>query len=90
MATTKKMLLVTDAAGKIVAAAHLSEAPQRSSINVGIRPLPGQQAHEVDVPEELTRLTSGHAFYLALSHATFTPCPGKIHFKPSTSEKLGH
>jgi hypothetical protein len=35
MATTKKMLLVTDAAGKIVAAAHLSEAPQRSSINVG-------------------------------------------------------
>ena len=86
MSTTKKMLIVTDAEGKIIAAAHLDDA-QRSGPNVGVVPLPGQTIHEVDVPEALTKLRSGHEFHLALSRARLNPMTGKIEFKPVVLRK---
>jgi len=86
MTATKKMLLVTDAVGNIVAAAHLG-GPQHGTTSVGVVPLPGQTIHEVEVPEALTRLTSGSAFHQALSGASRDPATGRIVFKPVALKK---
>ena len=49
MAAKTKMLVVTDGAGRILAAAHTPGKP--SKMNVGISALSGQVFHEVEVPE---------------------------------------
>jgi hypothetical protein len=89
MAAKKKMLIVTDPSGKIVAAAHLDQGGQ-PGMSAAITPLPGQTVHEVEVPGELARLTSGPAFHSALSQAQFTPGTGKLKFKPVTWKKVKH
>jgi len=71
MATTRKMLVLTDATGRIVAAAHPGAASS-SGMGVGITQLPGQTIHEVDVPEAVTRLT-GRDFHQMVSGARFVP-----------------
>jgi hypothetical protein len=86
MPTEKKMLLVTDAAGQILAVAHKYDG-QPSKMNVGLAPLPGQEIHEVDIPEHLVRLKSGHDFHLALSQARFHRSTGKIAFPKITYKK---
>ena len=89
MASTKRMLVVTDAAGRIVAAAHPHDG-KPSKMNVGISALPGQEIHEVDIPEEVTRLKSGHDFHMAISHAKFQRTTGTIEFPKITVKKLKH
>lgn len=75
-----KMLLITNEAGGIVGAAHLPGKSSRKE-NVALEPLPGQRVHQVDVPDSIARLSSGHHFHLALSHATFDAASGKLTFK---------
>jgi hypothetical protein len=89
MASMKRMLLVTDAAGRILAAAHPNEG-KPSKMNIGISPLPGQEIHEVEIPEGLTRLKAGHDFHMALSHAKFHRATGKLDFPDITFKKIKH
>lgn len=89
MASKIKMLLVTDAAGHILAAAHKSDG-KSSKVNVGFSPLPGQEIFEVEVPEELTRLKAGHDFHMALSHARFHRATGKIDFPEVNYKRIKH
>jgi hypothetical protein len=89
MASRKKMLVVTDAAGRILAAAHPPQ-DKPSKMNVGISALPGQEIHEVEIPEELTRLKSGHEFQMALSHAKFLPASKTFEFPDVTLKKVRH
>ncbi len=89
MASKTKMLVVTDAAGRILAAAHPNRG-KSSKMNVGLSPLPGQELHEVEVPEELTRLKSGHDFHMALNHAQFHRASGKLAFPEVNFKKLKH
>jgi hypothetical protein len=51
-----------------------------SGVNVGIAALPGQEIYEVEIPEVLTRLRSGHEFYAALSQGEFDRASGKMIF----------
>jgi hypothetical protein len=89
MASTKRMLLVTDASGRVLAAAHPNEGSP-SKMNVGLAPLPGQEIHEVDVPEALLRLKAGHEFQMALSHAKFERATGKLRFPEVSYKKVKH
>lgn len=89
MASRKKMLVVTDAAGRILAAAHPPQ-DKPSKMNIGISALPGQEIHEVEIPEELTRLKSGHEFHMALSHAKFQPGTRTIEFPQVSFKKVKH
>jgi hypothetical protein len=83
------MLVVTNAAGRVAAAAHMPEG-QPSKMNVGIKALPGQEIHEVQVPEEITRLKSGHEFHVALSHATFNRATRTLEFPKVTYKRVEH
>jgi hypothetical protein len=67
---TRPMLLLTDADGRVVAAAHMGGAEDKEGDVIGILPLPGQQIHRVDVPLAIADLTQGHQLALALSHVT--------------------
>jgi hypothetical protein len=89
MPSIKKMLVVTDATGRIVAAAHPHDG-KPAKMTVGIAALPGQEIHEVDFPEELTRLKSGHDLHMALSHAKFQRATGKLVFPSITFKKVEH
>lgn len=75
---TRTMLVVTDATGRVVAAAHLGPAGNERQ-GVGIAPLPGQTIHEVEVPEPLTRL-SGRDFHQFMSQARIMPGTLKLAF----------
>lgn len=75
---TRSMLVVTDATGRVVAAAHAGKAGDER-IGVGIAPLPGQTIHEVEVPEPLTRL-SGRDFHQFMSQARLVPGTLKLSF----------
>jgi hypothetical protein len=86
---TKKMMIVVDGAGKILAAAH-SGTPKKGQPTSGIYALPGQTIHEVDVPEEIANLESGHLFHCAMAQATFVPSGGTLKFKPVKVKKLKH
>jgi len=77
MASTKRMLLVTDAAGRVLAAAHPNEG-SASKMNVGL------------VPEALLRLKAGHEFHMALSHAKFQQATGKLEFPEVSYKKVKH
>lgn len=88
MAAKTKMLVVTDGAGRILAAAHTPGKP--SKMNVGISALSGQVIHEVEVPEELTRLKSGHDFHMALCHAKFQAAKGTFEFPEITLKRVKH
>ena len=89
MASEKRMFLVVDADGRIVAAAHKAEGPSKE-MNVGLAPLSNQKLYEVAVPEELSRLRSGHDFHLALTHAKFDNASGRLTFPKLTFKKLEH
>ena len=89
MSTSKKMLLVTDGTGRILAAAPKYEGKPRD-MSTGLAPLAGQEIREVEVPEELTRLKSGHDFHLALSHARFDRATGTLAFPKLTVKKIRH
>jgi hypothetical protein len=89
MASNKKMLLVIDSTGRIVAAAQPDDG-KSSKMNVGISALPGQEIHEIEIPEALTRLKSGHEFHLALSHAKLDRATRKIKFRDIVYKKLKH
>ena len=75
---TRKMLIVTDESGRIVAAAHPGDASMKG-VNVGIVALTGQVIHEVDVPEALSQL-SGRDFHQVMSQARMEPGTLKITF----------
>jgi hypothetical protein len=89
MASKKTMLLVTDAAGRILAAAHPADG-KSSRMNVGISPLAGQEIHQVEIPEEVARLKSGHDFHMALCHAKFHRETGKMEFPEVSYKKVKH
>lgn len=89
MKSKKTMLLVIDPSGRIVAAAH-RDAENSSEMSTGLVPLAGQEVCEVEVPEEITRLRSGHDFHLALAHAKFDRATRKVAFPKITFKKLKH
>ena len=89
MASGKRMFLVVDAEGRVVAAAHKAEGPSKE-MSVGLAPLSNQKMYEVALPEELSRLKSGHEFHLALTHAKFDGATGKMTFPKLTFKKLEH
>jgi hypothetical protein len=93
MSSGRRMLVVTDSNGRIVAAAHTGKASsdgdeERSEI--GVVPLPGQTIHVVEVPEEILHLTQGHHLHAALSHAHFDPESAKFVFPKIVSHKTEH
>ena len=62
-----KMVVVTEN-GQIQGFAHGSKADHTAlhtakKDHAGLRPLPGQEMHEVDVPDELATVTDGQALY---------------------------
>ena len=67
MSKTTKMLLVVDAAGRVIAAAHEVDESSQKGMSTGIMPLPGQRILRVDVPEQIANLKSGSDLHLALS-----------------------
>jgi hypothetical protein len=71
------MILVTDMNGAIIAAAQ-TQANSGGDPQVRMEPLPGQQVHEVDVPEEVAGIGSGHSFFIAISGARIEPGTGKL------------
>ncbi len=75
---TRKMLIVTDGSGRIIAAAHPGSASTKG-VNVGITALPGQVIHEVEVPEAVLQL-SGRDFHQVISQARMEPGTLKITF----------
>ncbi len=83
-----KMLVVTDAAGKIVAAARRGASSVKGQ-SLAIKPLPGQTVHEVDVPEPVTRL-SGRDFHLLLSQSRFEHGAAKLTFPSIRVKKAAH
>ena len=87
---TQKMLLVIDpATGRVVGAAH-TQNKNAAKINTGLVPLPGQEIHEIEVPQEITRLKSGHSFHMAISHAKFNLATRKLEFPEVSFKKLKH
>lgn len=74
---TRKMILVTDMNGAIIAAAHV-QPNSGDDPQVRLEPLPGQQIHEVEVPEEVAEIGSGQSFFLAISGARIEPGTGKL------------
>jgi len=52
--------------------------------------MPGQEIHEVEVPEALLRLKAGHEFHMALSHAKFQQATGKLEFPEVSYKKVKH
>jgi hypothetical protein len=89
MKPKKTMLLIMDSSGRIVAAAHRDEGT-KSQMSTGVRPLPGQEILEMEVPEVLMRLESGHDFHLALAHARFDRIAKKLVFPDVTFKKVKH
>ena len=89
MKSKKTMLMVIDHTDQIVAAAH-TDSENSSEMNTGLCVLPGQEVHEVEIPEEIARLRSGHEFHMALSHAKFHRVTGKVVFPKITLKKLSH
>jgi len=89
MASKKTMPVVTNAAGRILAAAHPADG-KSSRMNAGLSPLAGQEVHEVEIPEDLARLKSGHDFHMALCHAKFHPASGKMEFPEVSYKKVKH
>jgi len=87
METKKTMLAVIDARGRIIAAAH-KHTDSSTEINTALLPLPGQEIHEVEMPEEVFRLRSGHDFHMALTHAEFDRATHKLVFPKITFKKL--
>lgn len=79
MAATEKMIVIVDSSGTVVGAAHIG-ASNKSRMNVAMVPLPGQTLHEVDVPQEISTLESGHLFHLAISAARFNAGTRKLEF----------
>jgi hypothetical protein len=71
------MILVTDINGGIIAAT-LVQANSGNNPQVRMEPLPGQQIHEVEVPEEVAEIGSGHSFFMAISGARIEPGTGKL------------
>jgi len=87
---SKKMLLVIDPkTGRVMGAAHMGGGSS-PKMNVGLTPLPGQEIHEVEVPEEITRLKGGHEFHMALSHAKFDLATRALKFPKVSFKKLKH
>jgi hypothetical protein len=78
MSQTRKLLLITNSEGRVVAAANHGESSQ-SGLSLAIRPLPGQRVHEVEVPEPITRL-SGRDFSMLMSQARFEVGPARLSF----------
>ena len=89
MKSKKIMLLMTDQTGRILAAAHRNTG-KSSKMNTGLFPLAGQEIHEVEIPEEITRLKSGHDFHLALTQAKFNPATREFAFPRITFKRLKH
>lgn len=52
---TIAMHVVTDERGRVVGAAHLGRSSD-DDVEIGIRPLPGQRVHQVEVPAIVARL----------------------------------
>ncbi|WP_322750967.1 MULTISPECIES: hypothetical protein [unclassified Frankia] len=76
MAELRKILVITDVDGRVIAAGHRGES-SAEGLNLAIGPLPGQMFHEVEVPEPVTRL-SGHDFHLILSRARLDPATARL------------
>lgn len=86
--STRKMLIVTDASGRTVAAAHLGAASTKG-LGVGIMPLPGQQIHEVELPDAVAEL-SGRDFHQVISQARMEPGALKLTFPEIRIERAKH
>ena len=78
MTQSRKMVVVTDTEGRVIAAGHRGESSVKG-LNIAIKPLPGQTVHEVDIPELVTRLP-GRDFHLLLSQASFDFGAAKLTF----------
>lgn len=89
MAQSKRMLIVTDGTGRVLAAAPSGDV-ESSKLHVGLDALPGQMVHEVDFPVELTLLESGHDFHLALSQARFDTAKAHLEFPRIMFKKIEH
>jgi hypothetical protein len=85
---TRTMLLVTDAEGSIVAAAHAADSAERD-VNIGISALPGQTIHRVAVPEALLEL-AGHHLAAAFAHTRVKPGTTELHFPEITIKNREH
>jgi hypothetical protein len=69
-----RMHIVTDRAGKIIAATHASrisagDANTNLGMQVELRALEGQKIHEVEVPKELQALHPHERLRAVLQHA---------------------
>ena len=76
-----KMTVITDSGGNIVGTAHFAGdkgAPSFARLNAG----PGYAMHEVDVPEELTRLKSAAELHEKLEEHLKLP-----HIEPRAVKK---
>ena len=80
MPSSISMLIVTDATGNVVAAAHNKPLAKRGT-NVRLSPLAGQTIFRIEVPEPIAQLASGHDFHLALSHLLAKPEPAKMEIR---------
>jgi hypothetical protein len=78
MSQTRKILVVTDSDGRVVAAANHGES-SRSGLRIGIRTLPGQRVYEVEVPEPIARL-SARDFHTLISQARFEISSARLSF----------
>jgi hypothetical protein len=68
----RRMLVLTDEQGRVVAAAHVGRA-REDDLAVGIRPLPGQRVHEVEVPAAVASLEHGHHLEMFFAAARLGP-----------------
>jgi hypothetical protein len=68
---TRRMLFLTNADGRVVAAAPIS-GKSKSGVNATFAPLAGQQIHEVAVPVEIAKLHGGD-FHRAVSELRIVP-----------------
>lgn len=83
MPESTRMLLLTDADGRVIGAA--AQGPARpGGHGIAITPLPGQTLHEVDVPAELADLLRGPDAHAVLSRFVVEPAGAALRQIPVT------
>ena len=90
MSRTTKMLLILDAEGRVVGAAHDVDKSSQKGLSTGIKALAGQRIVRADVPEEIASLESGRDLHLAFSRLSALPQSVQLDFNKVERRKVKH
>ena len=88
MPETRTMLVVTDVAGRVVAAAHPGESSSKGT-GISLQPLPGHRVHEVEVPADILTLR-GHDLHLFFTRVSLDPRTSRLTLPKVKSQRPKH